>query len=43
MNPRRAIRSGQQEAFTNGNEGRPVMRIVVIGGTGLIGSKVVQG
>src|SRR3954447_1900391 len=40
MNSRRPIRSGRQEAVRD--NGRLIMRIVVIGGTGLIGSKLVH-
>jgi uncharacterized protein YbjT (DUF2867 family) len=42
MNWQERIRSGRQEAFDFIEEGH-IMRVVVIGGTGLIGSKVVAG
>jgi len=42
MSSRAAIRSGPQEAVI-GTKERLIMRIVVIGGTGLVGSKVVHG
>jgi len=40
MSSRGSIRSGRQDRVRN--NGRLIMRIVVIGGTGLIGSKLVQ-
>jgi uncharacterized protein YbjT (DUF2867 family) len=40
MNARNAIRSGRQEAVTDRE--RLIVRIVVVGGTGLIGSKMVH-
>jgi uncharacterized protein YbjT (DUF2867 family) len=43
MSPWSSIRSGGQEAVGRHDKERLIMRIVVIGGTGLVGSKVVHG
>jgi uncharacterized protein YbjT (DUF2867 family) len=42
MSSRSPIRSGGQEAVVRRDKERLIMRIVVIGGTGLVGSKVVH-